>query len=329
MNTNKSKKTFKNKNRILTNTFFVAAVAVICTLLWGTAFPAIKIGYELFEIPGGDIPSKLIFAGARFFIAGILVLLIGLCTKNRRKMLPGRRDILPVSLLGLFQTFFQYLLLYIGLVNVTGVRSSLLTSVSAFGSVILSAVFFKSDRLTPKKMIGCVIGVTGLVVMCVGSEGLSGFTVMGDGLVILSNLSGAAGNIISKKSASGRHPFMLSGWQLITGGGGLLLLGAALGGRLSFHSAGCVLILIYLSLVAGVGFMLWTMLLFYNDVSRVAVFNLLIPVFGTMWSGIFLNEKIFTLQNILSLILVCSGIFIVNSKFAISSDHTNKTLKSQ
>ena len=327
MNTNKSKKTFKNKKRILTNTFFVAAVAIICTLLWGTAFPAIKIGYRLFEIPGEDIPSKLIFAGARFFIAGILVLLIGLCTKSRRKMLPGRRDILPVGLLGLFQTFFQYLLLYIGLVNVTGVRSSLLTSVSAFGSVILSAVFFKSDRLTPKKITGCVIGVLGLVVMCAGSEGLSGFTVMGDGLVILSNLSGSAGNIISKKSASDRHPFMLSGWQLIFGGGELLLLGAALGGRLNFQSAGCVLILIYLSLVAGVGFMLWTMLLFYNDVSRVAVFNLLIPVFGTMWSGIFLSEKIFTLQNILSLILVCSGIFIVNSKFAKSTDPEKNTQK--
>ena len=70
--------------------------------------------------------------------------------------------------------------------------------------------------------------------------------------------------------------------------------------------------LLYLAAMAGIAFMLWTMLLFHNDVSRVAVYNLLIPVFGAMWSGIFLGENIFTLINILSLVLVSSGIFIVN-----------------
>lgn len=295
---------------LLTNSIFVAAVAVFCTILWGTAFPCIKIGYRLFQIESGDIPSTLIFAGARFALAGVIVLTIGLVI-SPEKMLLRKKDILPVSVLGLFQTFLQYLLLYIGLVSVSGTKSSLLTSVSAFGSVILSAVFFKSDRLTVKKLIGCIVGIAGIVVINIGGE-LGGFTLLGDGLVILSNLSGAAGNIISKKIAGGRSPVQLAAWQLILGGSALIITGLCLGGRLVFYEASCYFMLLYLAAMAGVAFMLWTMLIFHNDVSRVAVYNLLIPVFGTMWSGIFLGENIFTVINLLSLLHVCAGIFLVN-----------------
>ncbi len=315
----------KKQNQLMTNLFFVAAVAVFCTILWGTAFPGIKIGYELFQIKTEDIPSKLIFAGGRFAIAGIIVLLIGLFTKDRKKLKLRKKDLLPISLLSLFQTFLQYLLLYIGIVNVTGTKSSILTSVAAFGSVILSAVFFKSDRLTLKKAVGCIVGIIGIIVMNLNGDGLAGFSLMGDGLVIMSNFSGAVGNVISKKISSGRSPIQISGWQLTVGGSALIIIGSICGGRLIFYNIGCALILLYLAAMAGVAFMLWTMLLFYNDVSRVAVFNLLIPVFGTMWSGIFLRENIFTPENLLSLLLVCSGIFLVNFNIKKRTDHNAKT----
>lgn len=312
----------KEKKDIRTNPVFVSAVAVLCTLLWGTAFPAIKNGYILLSIDSADIPSKFVFAGARFFLAGLIVLTIGFFTeKNRRSLLPGKKDILPIALLGFFQTFLQYLLLYIGITYITGTKSSVLTSVSAFGSVILSAIFFRSDKLGIRKIAGCVIGVIGIVVMNLG-DGLAGFTLIGDGLVILSNLSGAAGNIVSKKITKNRSAAKAAGWQLTFGGGALTALGSVLGGRLVFRSPESVLILLYLAAMAGIAFMLWTMLLRSNPVSRIAVFNLLIPVFGTMWSGLFLGENIFTLPNAASLILVCSGIFLVNSAPHKKTDKT-------
>ncbi len=301
-------------NSIKTNPVFVIAVSVFCTLLWGSAFPCIKIGYELFNIRSDDIPTKLIFAGARFFLAGIIVLCTGLII-DRKAMKINRRDLLPIGILGFFQTFLQYFLLYIGLVNVSGTKSAILTSVSAFGSVILSAAVFKSDKLTLKKLIGCAIGLTGIILMNTGGDSLGGFLLLGDGLVILSNLSGAAGNVISKKISGGRSPVQLSAWQLIFGGSALIFAGTLSGGRLVFSGAGSVFMLLYLAAMAGIAFMLWTMLLFHNSVSKVAVFNLLIPVFGTMWSALFLGENIFTLTNMLSLLLVCSGIFVVNFSF--------------
>ena len=298
---------------ILTNSFFVTGIAVFCTLLWGTAFPAIKIGYRLFDISSGDTPSILIFAGTRFAIAGLIVLSIGL-VKNPRKILLHKKDIIPVGILGFFQTFLQYLLLYIGLTSVSGTKSSLLTSVAAFGSVILSAIFFKSDKLTVKKILGCLVGISGIVLITFSGGDIGGFTLVGDGLVILSNLSGAFGNIISKKISNERNPVQISGWQLVIGGTALIISGMIFGGKLIFYNIQCVMILLYLAFMAGIAFMLWTMLLFHNNVSKIAVFNLFIPIFGTIWSGIFLNENIFTLTNIISLLLVCSGVFLVNYK---------------
>lgn len=288
--------------------------------MWGTAFPAIKIGYELFKIDTGDIPTKLIFAGGRFALAGIIVLFIGLFV-DRKNIRLRKKDILPVCLLSSFQTFLQYLLLYIGIVNISGTKSSILTSVAAFGSVILSAICFKNDNLTLKKIIGCVVGITGIVVININGDGFAGFSFMGDGLVILSNASGAVGNVISKKISDDRSPVQISGFQLLFGGTALIIVGLIFGGNLVFYDINCWLCLIYLAAMAGIAFMLWTMLLAYNNVSRVAVYNLLIPVFGTMWSGIFLGENIFTPINLISLLLVCSGIFIVNFKF---SDNQNK-----
>ena len=287
---------FKGKNNsYLSNGIFVAAAAVFCTLLWGTAFPVIKIGYEYFRIDAKDVPSILVFAGARFVIAGVVVLLTGFLFCKTKPTI-GKHDIVPISFLSFFQTFGQYLLLYAGIVYITGTKSSLYTSVAAFTSVMVSAFIFKGDKLTLKKIFGCLIGITGIAVMVSGGE-MGGFSLLGDGLVILSNVFGGIGNVISKKIEKGRTPVQVSGWQLFTGGTALMLTGFIFGGSIKFYNEGCVLILIYLGVMAGSAFMLWTLLLFHNPVSRIAVYNLLIPVFGTMWSGIF----------------VCSGIFSVNS----------------
>lgn len=65
----------KDKNKIITNPVIVAVFAVVCCFLWGSAFPCIKIGYSAFGISGA--PSVILFAGMRFFFAGILVIIAG------------------------------------------------------------------------------------------------------------------------------------------------------------------------------------------------------------------------------------------------------------
>lgn len=58
--------------KLLTKTPVVCGLAIICCLLWGSAFPCIKIGYQMFNIPSGAVGSQFLFAGIRFTLAGIL-----------------------------------------------------------------------------------------------------------------------------------------------------------------------------------------------------------------------------------------------------------------
>lgn len=59
----------------LTNLYVVLVLAGLCCFLWGSATPAIKTGYQLFQIDSKDTMSILLFAGVRFLLAGFLVIL--------------------------------------------------------------------------------------------------------------------------------------------------------------------------------------------------------------------------------------------------------------
>ena len=98
----------------LASTAGVVTLALVATFLWGSAFPCIKIGYRLFSIPADDTASQMLFAGARFVLAGLGV--IGAMSLVRRRPLVARReDARCVLVLSLFQTTLQYALFYLGL----------------------------------------------------------------------------------------------------------------------------------------------------------------------------------------------------------------------
>ena len=50
----------------------------------------------------------------------------------------------------------------------------------------------------------------------------------------------------------------------------------------------------------------------FHDASRISVFNLLVPVFGTVLSGLMLGENVFRIETLISLILISLGIAFVN-----------------
>ena len=92
------------KEQWMQKTVVVWFLAMICCLLWGSAFPCIKIGYKMFHIASADASSQLLFAGCRFFLAGVLVLLLG--TSGNFKL---KKTEIPMAMtLAVFQTILQY-----------------------------------------------------------------------------------------------------------------------------------------------------------------------------------------------------------------------------
>lgn len=287
-----------------------AALAIFCTLLWGTAFPFIKVGYAQFGIEGNDIGSKLLFAGARFTLAGIMVLFIFL-VKNKHLPKIEKNGIMPVMLLGSVQTFGQYIFTYIGIGFTSGANTSVITACATFFTVLFAPLFFKSDKLNICKIIGCVLGFCG--VLCVNSGGgVTVDTLFGDFMILMSTLSAAAGNFISNGIVRDREPISVTGFQLLFGGILLLIAGFVTGGKLDFSSIKALLVLLWLAFVSAAAFAIWTALLKHHPASRICVFNLLVPVFGTLLSGIMLGESVFGIETIVSVVLICAGIFISN-----------------
>ena len=74
------------------------------------------------------------------------------------------------------------------------------------------------------------------------------------------------------------------------------------------------LLLLSMAFISAAAYTIWGMLLKYNPVSRVTVFGFMNPVFGVILSALLLGEgsQASGPVTVLSLILVCLGIYIVN-----------------
>jgi len=288
------------------------ASATLCCLLWGSSYPAIKSGYELFQIATDDIPSKVVFAGYRFLFAGLLLLMFALAQRKPIARLTPRQ-FGQLTLLGLTQTSIQYVFFYVGLAYTTGVKGSIMNATGTFFSVLLAHFVYQNDKLSYNKTIGCILGFAGVMLVNFNS-GLLDFHFVwnGDGFVVLAAFILSAATLYGKRISQTVDPTVMTGWQLAIGGLVLVVGGYSTGGRLEVHSTAAVAVLGYLTLLSSVAFALWSMLLKVNRVSMIAPFNFVIPVAGTVLSAIFLGENILEIKYAIALVLVCSGIWWVN-----------------
>ena len=289
----------------------VVLLASFCCLLWGSAYPAIKNGYAMFGIAANDIPSKMVFAGYRFVFAGLLLLVLAMFMRRNIFVL-NLRNLLSTSLLGLTQTSLQYVFFYVGLAYTTGVKSSIMNATGTFFSVLLAHYIYRNDRLNFNKAAGCLIGFAGVMAVNFSPDLVDfNFTLLGEGFVVIAAFILSAATIYGKKLSQTMDSVVLTGYQLSIGGLALVVGGHATGGTLSGFTPASTALLAYMVVLSSAAFALWTVLLKYNRVGLVAVFNFLIPVFGAVLSAIFLGESILEWKNVVALALVCGGIWLV------------------
>ena len=309
-----------NSPAFLTRRKNVFLLAMFCCLLWGSSYPAIKNGYVLFAIASTDIPSKLVFAGWRFLLAGIVLLAYAVLSGKRVSGFSARA-LGQFALLGLAQTALQYVFFYIGLANTTGVKSSIMNATGTFFSVLLAHFIYHNDRLSMAKALGCIVGFVGVMVVNLGSGfgGLGGlpaldFTLLGEGFVVIAALVLAAASIYGKRISQGVDPIVMTAYQLVVGGAALLAAGYAFGGQLQHVTPASASLLAYMVLLSSLAISIWSLLLKHNRVSMITAFNFMVPVFGAVLSAVFLNESILEWRNGIALVLVCWGIWLVTKE---------------
>lgn len=164
----------KNASIFSTTPGLLAACLGAC-FLWGSAFPCIKIGYGLFGIGASDVASIIAFAGARFLISGAMVTL-AMSVARRRPYVPARADWPCAAKLSVFQTSLQYLLFYVGLSRCAGVTSSVIEASNTFFIVLLAVYAFRTERMTARKAVGCVVGFAGVLLVNLGGSAAGGMS---------------------------------------------------------------------------------------------------------------------------------------------------------
>ncbi len=301
----------QKKNKLLTNVIFVAVAAMFCCALWGSATPFIKIGYKLI-LPKQNIPSTILFAGIRFFTAGVVTVLI-YSIARRKFLFPKVENLRAVINVSCFQTIIQYFLFYIGVANTAGVKATVISGSNSFFSILCATLIFRHEKLTFKKIIACCIGFVGIIL--INLDGMNfNLNFLGDGFVLLSNLAYGVSGALMKKYSKREDPVVISGYQFIFGGFVMILVGLLFGGVIVLTSIKAVAVLLYLALLSAVAYALWGVLLKYNPVSKVSIYSFMTPVFGVFLSNLMLTEKsnVAPLYLIFALFLICGGITILN-----------------
>lgn len=304
------------RTNILVYPLAATLLAILCNLLWGSAIPFINLGYRLFDIRSGEPAMQLLFAGIRFFLAGALTILFA-SVSQRKLVRPAKENWHKVCKLGMIQTVAQYVCFYIGVANTSSVKASLIQGLSAFVSILIASYLFRFEKMDLMKWLGGIIGVVGVTIVNLQGGKLDGsISFMGEGLLIMSMCASACSTGLIRRYSQTEDPVAMSGWQFMFGGVVITLTGLLMGGRLRVVSLPAVGVLLYLALLSAIAYTVWSLLLKYHPVSKIACFMFLQPIFGVIL-GILMLEKAENLPLLLygaALVLVCLSIVILSRR---------------
>ncbi|BBH19359.1 transporter [Paenibacillus baekrokdamisoli] len=298
--------------RFFTHPLGVIAASVAATLLWGSAYPFIKLSYLHLHIGQAETFEQLLFAGYRFTLAGILIFIY--MTLRKESIRYQRGSGTQVAWIALLQTVLQYTFFYAGLSMSSGVVGAVIAGTISFFQILLAHFFYKNDKLSGTVGVGLIVGFMGLLILGLSKHGGESGPLfsMGELLLICASLFNAIANLLSRRAAASYSIPYINGYQMLLGG--LVLCAAASWktGLFPFQfdwQAG--LMLLHLAIVSALGFMLWNNVMKYNQVGSVSMYLFLIPVFGVIQSAVLLSESL-TYAVLAALLLVSLGIIIVN-----------------
>lgn len=298
------------KKSIFQRPLWVVIFALTAAIAWGWAYPLIKLGFEEFGITPQMTGSKMLFAGIRFMISGLIILAIAWNTKKNFQV-KRSFDWWYILLFALLNTTIHYACFYIGLSHSDGARAAILNSMGVFMLVLLACLFFKTDKLNFRKIMGCVMGFSGILILNIGSTSSIKFSWLGDGMIILNALCSSFAGLMTRGLGKRVDIFVGTGYSLAVGGGLLILPGLIMNGNLPHITGYGILILALLICISSLGFALYNKLLSCNPIGKVAIFNSLIPAVGAITSCWCLQEP-FYINYVFAIILLTGGIYIIN-----------------
>ncbi|MCF8009268.1 MAG: DMT family transporter [Halanaerobiales bacterium] len=304
----------KSDNNLFTNKILVIVFAVIACLLWGSAFPSLKVSYKLLDIDKAGPFVKMLFASYRFLLAAVMLLIFIIFKSGIKKLKLDKNDLKHLFFLGFIQTFVQYIFFYNGLANTTGVKASILVTSGIFFTVITSHFIYKDDKLNKLKIMGLILGILGVVVVNLNKADINfSFNFYGEGFIILSGVMSTIAIIYAKFLSKKISIMIITAYQMLFGS--LLLFFISLLGtdyNILQFSTKSIILLVYLAFISATAFGIWYTLIKYNKVGYITIYKFIAPVSGVFLSAFFIIGETVTINAIFSLVMVSTGILTIN-----------------
>lgn len=259
----------------------------VLVLIWGTTWLAIKLGYDGLDPVWG--------ASLRFFIAGAIFIPLVLARGKRFPTKP--REILIVVYVGLAMFALDYGLLYWGEQFVSSGMTAILFGTMPLFIALFSAFTIPNERVTPRQLVGILIGLAGLALIF-GDEIRLASDVAGPMVGMVAAAAAAAStSVIVRRWGQAISPDALSGGAMWVGAvtllGASLLLGETPRLPTTGIAWGSLLYLVALGSVAS--FILYWRLLSVWPASRAGLVPLLTPVVAVA-TGLLAGERLSALQ---------------------------------
>lgn len=265
-------------------------VVLFISLLWGSAFPAIKAIYVEWELLGVEqnFSNRLLLAGVRFIIGGTLLLLIA------KRPLADLRQTSFWRLMALTctQTYFQYVMFYTALAISSAVLGGLLTGLGSIWWLILAPLILKTPWPTGRQWSWIGVALLGVVTAVYKPGSGSGQPVIGAILFCLCTLSGSIAVIVLQKILDTMGAKAATGFSLLIGGLMLAFTGiSAWPDLVVLFPPKVIVITIYLACVSAVGFGVWNYLTSIFPVTLLAGYRFLIPLCAVIEASIFVSGE--------------------------------------
>lgn len=286
--------------------------AIIACLLWSTAYAGIKLGLQY------DTP--LHFAGIRFIISGLMILPFTVKPAAYLKIISdNRKVVLSVMVL---QTLVNYSLFYFGMNLVPGALGAVIVGSQPLVTAVVAAMMHEEDKLTKRKIITIIFGISGVVLISAGRQAFklgTAIEFLGVILILGANIATATSNVIVSLKSRGMNPLVLSSFSLGVGGLILYLVSLLIEKPVQIHRPPVYWIdLLWLSFMSAYAFSLWFKLLQRPGVkvSELNLWKFIIPVVGAILSWMLVPGENPEWLTITGMIIITGSLvlFFLNSR---------------
>ena len=301
----KSRLIMENQNFDHQNfSFMTGLFTVFLCLIFGANSVAIKVAFNGLGV--------FTTAGLRFIIAATAIFLWAKATRQSLRLQVGQfHQMLIFTLLFVVQLS----LLYFGISKSYASHASLIANLLPFLILILAHFFIPGDRITWRKLIGMLLGFSGVIFIFLEEKGVPTDFRTGDMMILLATFLWACNTVYLKRIISGYTPFHITFYSMLLGVPFFLLEALLWDSRVIINiDAGVLGGLFFQSLItAAFAFVAWNYLLQKHGAVSLHSFTFIVPIAGVLSAGLILGEPI-TSRILLSLGLVVAGIVAVHFK---------------